>query len=347
MVTGHHRRDFNGRLPITNYQQGSLLVIAIWLIVVLATLAVAMGGGLSTETRMMRYQWAKAQAKAWARAGVILAMQRLAQDARQTDEPYDWLGDDWAFFSQDKPGTDSTVWIVQRPVEGRDPSRFSGHVAIQIVDEERKLNLNVAMEEALAHLLGHREVARAILDYRDADGELLEATAPPSSMSQRTPIRFIEELWAIPDFNAQAQIRQALIQHTTIYTEGVININTTHVEVLAAVTGEPGLAEHLVRSRPGLDGQFGTDDDCRATMASMAANELASCANMDEEALVSLFTKANVVVRSAVFRILIVGAVHRPLIRYRVAAIVRRGGSAAQPIWVSGEPFQILAWREG
>ena len=328
MVTGNYRRDFNYQLPITNYQQGSLLVIALWLIVILATLAVVVSGGLSTETRMMRYQWAKAQARAWARAGVILAMQRLAQDAKQIDEPYDWLGDDWACFSQGEPDADSTVWIVQRPVEGTDPARFSGHIAIQIVDEERKLNLNVATQEMLAHLLGHREVARAILDYQ-------------------APIRLIEEFWLIPGLGAQAQIQQALTQYTTVYTEGAININTAHTEVLAAIAGEPSLAERLTGSRPGPDGQLGTADDCRATMASTAAIELASCANVDEEVLVSLFTKANVVVRSAVFRILTVGKVHKPLVRYRIEAVVRHGGAGGQPIRVSGEPFQILTWREG
>ena len=64
--------------------------------------AVAVSSYLSTETRLTRYHLARCQARAWAKAGVLLAMQRLASDAMQPEDAsqpelaYDWLGDDWA-----------------------------------------------------------------------------------------------------------------------------------------------------------------------------------------------------------------------------------------------------------
>src|SRR3989338_1833318 len=122
MVTGNKRAEiFNYQLPITNYQKGSLLVITLWLIAVLAMVAVALSRFLSTETRLMRYHGARAQARAWAEAGVRLAMHRLQEDTNA----YDGLGERWATPSPDDRAH-PTSWEVSFP---------EGSVSITITDE--------------------------------------------------------------------------------------------------------------------------------------------------------------------------------------------------------------------
>lgn len=281
--------------------QGSILVVSLWLLATLAVLAVSLAGLLSTETRLMRYRLARLQAKTWARAGVYLAMQRLGRDVQAGEEEFDWLGDEWALPAQDVHVSDSSL-------------------AIQIVDEERRLDLNAVGEQILADFLDHAAAARAIAAYRD---------------DAHRPITRLEELWELPDMPDDPELRQRLATSATVLTSGRVNINTVNRDVLTAFTADGALVDRLVESRPGPDGRLGTADDCLATMASTAATDLASCAGVDQHALISLLTQQSFDVRSSVFRILVRAAVETLGVQYRVEAMVRR------------EPFQILAWREG
>jgi type II secretory pathway component PulK len=322
-----------------NAERGSLLVVTLWLIAVLAMVSISLAGYLSTETRLMRYDLARAQAKAWARAGVYLAMQRLAQDDKPGEERCDWLGDDWA-----------SAWVIPLPAEPRSPVTWRGHAAIQITDEERRIDLNIAKEETLATLIQNAEAARAVVDYRDPDDEGVDATVQPPYAPKNAPIRALEELWEIPRISQDAAVQSIVRQHGGLYAHGAVNINTVGAEVLEALDGDRSLVEQLIRSRPGPDGVLGSQDDCKATTISTAAAELASCAGLDEageESLIALLTRAAFDVRSSVFRILVVGETEQPSARHRIEAVVRRGSQDGSSIRVGQEPFAILAWKEG
>ena len=298
----------------TRRTRGSILVVSLWLLATLAVLAISLAGLLSGETRLMRYRLARLQAKTWARAGVYLAMQRLGRDVQTGEEAFDWLGDAWALPAQDVRVSD-------------------GSLAIRIIDEERKLDLNAAGEPLLGDFLDDAAAARAIAAYRD---------------DAHRPLVRLEELWELPCLPDDEAVRQRLAESATVGTSGRVNINTVNRDVLAAFIADEGLVTRLVESRPGPDGRLGTADDCVAVMAGTAAADLASCSGVDQQALVSLLTQQSFEVRSSVFRVLVVAAVEALGVRYRVEVVVRRGAGASGDIVVlAHQPFQILAWREG
>ncbi len=335
-------------------QKGSLLVVTLWLIITLSLAAIALFGYLATETRLMRYHVARAQAKAWAKAGVSLALQRLAQDANEPDgNAYDWLGDDWAYFPQQEPEGDPTVWVVQVPLGSTEASRVNGQVAIQVLDEERRLNLNAADQDTLARFLGNPDVAKAIVDYRSPEDEGIDTTVQPPYLPKNAEIRVLEELWDIPRVSADSVAPQRVRAQGTVSTQGALNVNTATPDVLTAVAGEQsaGIISALVAIRPGNDGQLGTPDDCKITRLNPAVFEPEICDDqLDQAALAGLLSLPHLVVASSVFRIRIDAQMEKPPVHYRLEAIVHRGnpqGTSDSTLEISGESFQILRWQEG
>lgn len=346
-----------------------MLVIALWIVILLSIAAVALSRYLATETRLMRYHLAHAQVQAWARAGVYLAMERLAVDANtpessNPDKFYDWLGDDWAYLSQGSLPSDPTTWVVPLPVDLQNPTLPGSQVNIQVTDEERKLDLNTAVDPPLTNLLQNAQAVQAIIDYRDPDSDGPhegDLTLQPPYVPKNGPFTTLEELWDLPPVSADAAVVQQCDQETTVsLSQGTVNINTVSAAVLKALVNDTtldALIDTFMTSRPGVDGIFGTDDDCKATNkdSGTAAQELANCTTAGDPApWVTLLSKSTLSfdVSSSVFRIVAVGQNQQPSIQYRIEAIVLRGitgngGPAGHTVQVSGQPFQLLAWKEG
>ena len=339
---------------------GSILVVTLWVIIILAAVAVALGQYLSMEIRLVRYRMARAQARAWAYSGVVLAMQRLAQDASGPTGSYDWLGDVWAVPSTHGAGdAGAGTWAVALHGTGTD-GRGDGDVRVTVADEERRLDLNAAAEPVIARLAADGEAARALVDYRDADttGEYEgDAARQPPYAPKNAPMWQLEELREIPDVAQEAQ--QSLLRDGTVATGGAVNINTAAPEVLSAFVDEanPDAAalrraiDAIVASRPGPDGLLGTDDDCKATLKEQAAIQLAACSGLaasGEGSAADLLWSLNAQwsVSSSAFRIIAVSHLVRPDISYRIEAIVKRGVSGALAVSWFGQPFQVLAWSE-
>ena len=190
------------------HERGSLLVITLWLIAVLSLIAVGLANYLSAEVRLSGYQLARAQAKSWAKTGLYLAMERLAEDAKDADEACDWLDDDWA-----------------GPLDV--PMENGGGVIVQVTDDERRLDLNgeAASVAVLSNLLEVGEVAEAVMGYRK-----------PERGPART-IRVMEELFDIPAVQAHQETGPVLRAQTTVYTQGHVNLNTASAALLQAMKG--------------------------------------------------------------------------------------------------------------
>lgn len=304
------------------HRDGSLLVVTLWLVTILSVLAVAIARYLSVEVRLTKYRLAREQAKALARSGVYLAIQRLMADATEgkpTYEPYDWLGDEWA--------------IQQDPI-------ISGvtQVSVSVTDEDRKLNINAITQPVLERLGVQSEQAGAIIDYIDVDQET--PTVQPPYYPKNGPISALEELLDIPGLDSETQdmLQRELTTFTTPTTPPTLNINTVEERVLVALNADRAIANQLVSSRPGDNGIFGDDDDCRATSQTNAGNELSACAfrGGSGSELDALMTLANFTVVSSTFRIRTEAFVEASKVRYRIDAVVQRSN-----------PPVILSWREG
>ena len=313
---------------------GSLLVITLWLVTILSVLAVAIGRYLSTEVRITRYRQAQEQAKALARSGVYVALQRLAQDQQET---YDWLGDDWA-----------VILTTATPPHT---------ITITITDEERKLNINAVTAPQLESLVGTGPLPQDIVDYIDQQNTGERSVDEPPYFQKNAPVATLEELRAIPGMTEPvfAQLQHATAAFPAGTTAPTVNINTAEPEVLLAIAGptldnEPSqtIISALIASRPGLNGILGDADDCKATTAitsnvNAAAIELGDCAlGGREQPFITLLSKpnSNFSVSSSTFRITVDALVQPQQVGYHVVAVVQR--PAAQ-----GQEPKIVAWREG
>lgn len=319
--------------------RGSLLIITLWIIAVLAAAALAAGGYLAMDTRLLRYASAQAQARQWVRAGVMAAMARLASDL-QDEAPgvpeADWLGDVWA-----------PAWTTELPMAGE--STLRGTVTVTITDDERRLNVNLATEDVLTALLQDASAAQAIVAYRDAVEEPPDTGVMPPYLPKNAPIAVLEELWQVPVIETGAEFRVALAAHATAHGAGAVNINTVSEAVLLAFGGDPSVVGKLIDARPGLDAVFGTSDDCVATDVAQAAVQLAACAQVDPDALVGLLSVANAgVVASSIFRIEAEVSLERPSLRMRAVVIVdRSGASGSGPrMEIGGAHMTVMRWDE-
>lgn len=330
---------------------GSLLVVTLWLVTILSLLAVAIGRYLSTEVRIVRYQQAREQAKALARSGVYLALQRLALDQQ---EAYDWLGDDWAVMSSHTQA-DPTIWVVDVPSGTLITTTPLHTITITIADEERKLDINAVTAGQLESFIGTGPLPQDIVDYIDQQNTGERSVDEPPYVQKNAPVAALEELRAIPGMTNEvfAQLQHATAVFPAGTTTPTVNINTAEPEVLLAIVGgttatldsDPALPiiSALVESRPGVNGILGDDDDCKATDIrdrNLAAIELGNCAlSGRQQPFLELLQKANFSVSSSTFRITVEVFVQPQGVRYHVVAVVQRPPP--------GEPPAIVAWREG
>lgn len=310
--------------------RGVVLITVLWLITILALVAVALAGYLSTETRLARYRLARAQARAWAQGGVWLGVQRLAHDSRSTDpstrlsaslrivpsepresrddEGYDWLGDDWSYV-----GTDPArplAWRVAVPLQ-RAAAAFQGQVTIHITDEERRLSTQA------------------------------------SDALRQDPAMSAEDA---------AVVREETSPH--LAAESTLNINTADERLLQALfqtAGRPWLAEQLVAYRWDPEDGTAAENGSRFSRLTPEVETVGAPLNPGiKEALTQVMAGplgGLLGVRSEHFTITAVAEIGQPAVRYRVAAVVRRsvaattGHDATGAVRISGVTFQVLAWR--
>ncbi|MBI3321152.1 MAG: general secretion pathway protein GspK [Candidatus Omnitrophica bacterium] len=326
-------------MPRARGQSGSLLIITLWLVAILAVLAMAIARYLSTEIKLARYRLAREQAAALARSGVYLAMQRLAQDAEQ--EPYDWLGDEWASAPGAEESEDPAAWVVPVTLGEQRPE---ADVVVTIVDEERKLPLNLAEKASLALLLGDDALAQTIVEARDAESPSNPAedrpTQIPPYVAKDGGFVAPEELMDLPDVTPE--LYRTLRANTTPYLTAAqtLNLNTVTPEVMSALGLTKSAIDAVVRFRDGLDGPAAHTQDGIFTQAGTAVlDALGATALIDADR--TLLASDRFGVRSETFTVVAEGRAGQPLVQVRVTAVVRRAGCADHV----PAPC-IVAWRE-
>lgn len=335
-----------------------MLVVTLWLIVVLAVGAVALSGYLSTETRLMRYHIANAQARAWAESGVFLALERLAADAQhperllpggaQTATTYDWLGDEWASFPEhvDDPGT----WAVRLPTQPEPHVNLSGQLTIRIVDEERKLDINplkmktppADVQQVFQTLLTTTpETVNLIVDYLDDDSNQtlpggIEHTDSPAYTAKNAAMSSLAELEGIPNLPTDPAFWNTLRDEVTVAPVKKLNINTVSPALLGALGLTPAVVVAIDTYRHEADGVF--DDPARIPLIVRIRTTVAG----QDQAILGTFD-----VTSSFFRIESTVTLDAPAVTCRIEAVVRRGSSAPTPsMRVDGQSFDVLTWSE-
>lgn len=314
-------------------RSGSLLIITLWLVTILTVLAVAVARYLSLEVKVTKYALAREQAEALARSGVYVAMQQLVAESTQGAPPsVDWAGEAWA--------------VAQPPL-----MTPRGEVQVTMIDEERKLNLNLADEAMLTRLTNSPVVAKAIIDYRDPaeDGE-----DHPPYLAKNERIAAREELLELPDLAQDAdRLYPVLAEAASPYLpdDARLNINTAPAPVLRALGLSDVVVDVMERFRLGPDGPEAHAQDGifegEGTMIVQRVRELLGPSvdfdsadfNTDRE-LLGIFGTS-----SQTFTVTAAGSVAQPAVHISVEAVVRRNGCPAP---AGGEAPQvcIVAWKK-
>ncbi len=272
------RRILPGRSasPSPADRRGSILIITIWAICFLSTLAVILGLGVRQKLRLVQRLDERDKIHLAAAAGIQRAIVQIRQDRESSFTSF-----------QDTCANDPAVFNEMEIGDGRVSIRYdffdesSGQTQIRYgpVDEERKINVNTADAEVMERLfkvvlsadeMQAQDLAASIIDWRDGDSELstpvgsAEDTfyrnlASNSYEAKDAPLDVLEELRLIKGMDPNSM--EKLKDYLTVYGDGKININTAPKAVLLAVGMSTYLVDKVLSYRFGKDGTLGTGDD--------------------------------------------------------------------------------------
>lgn len=262
--------------------RGSILISSLWIVGILALLAVGIGFRAVLELRLNERSMDRLRATYFARAGVFKAQDLLLRDK---PAPYDNLYTCGVTFAEGE----NPERVFGGETNKLDGGSFSiyydtkgGGKQYGLMDEERRININVAgnkpadvaefkrMMKSLSSNLTD-ETVNAILDWQDEDSDPLPGDAEdPYYMNLEHPYhcknwKFIapEELLLVKGITPQ--IFDEIKDSITVWGSGKINVNTAPEKVLNAVFNDDGHYNDLISKirsfQRGPDLTEGTADD--------------------------------------------------------------------------------------
>jgi len=271
-------------------QAGSILITTLWIMAILALLAMGIGFRAGLEVRLSRYYLDDLKARYIANAGAVKAKDYLLK--HDTAEDYDTLYECGISLEIDQ--TPESIFGAQFNKIG--DGSFSVSYVISggeqtvtrygMMDEDRKFNLNfnnIPLPDKrneyrrILTLLSpsiSQEIISAMLDWQDAD----DAVSIPGGAEsiyyseqiehpyecKNADIELNEEILLIK--GVTPQLYEEIKRYITVYTSGKININTASQKVLNAILNNqnqeyPFIADKIVDYRRGPDDVEGTADD--------------------------------------------------------------------------------------
>lgn len=304
--------------------KASVLAIILWILIILAMLAVSIGHRVSMSLRLSGYQKDRLKAYYLAKAGLNLAIAEIIND-KTAD--FDSLADGWA----DNEAVFKKIVLNDNPDEFAVVSynTFDSNNELSInygaIDEERKININTASKELLVALLekcgvdAAEEIADNILIWRGDIADENKAYENSGYPAKAGIFSNVEELNLVKGITGKDyQILKGLI---TVYSDGWININTVSFEVLTifarGIAKELGLGQDfadtiagkIITLRDGL-GQFKAKSEINITVTG------------DEETAVFNKLMGNIAINSGNFLIESVGNVRK--IKSQITAVYSR-----------------------
>ncbi len=246
-------------------ETGSLLIIALWALLVVGLLALGVSHGARFALRLTEYQRDEIRLTQGAKAAAAFCAGVVSEEG----PPVTALNQPWrADFSR---GGD-------HPIPG---GSFTVH-GFGLVDEEGKVNLNEASAGELNRIFEN------------------EPRCVVSVQQQR--LFSVSELRALPGMTVEAYER--IKDAVTVHGSGRININTAGAKTLEFLGMKKPLIGKIMNFRGGPDGINGTaDDGVFRNLAGMAGELGARVVLTDEEraVLAELLSRGRLTVRSRVF----------------------------------------------
>ncbi len=261
--------------PLLIDSRGSILIMALWSISLLAVFAVTIGYQVRQKITLVRRLDDRSELRSIADAGVRRAMAEIRQEPKERG--YDCMSNAWSnnelVFKDVNIGS-GTFNVCYNYLD-----EFSGKITRRygMVDEESKLNVNKAGHAAIGRLLrsmdigeaDSQDLAASIEDWRDADSAFVvplgsaedqyynALTAPYEAKD--TDFEAPDELLLVKGMTRP--LYDKLSKYITVYGSGKVNINTASRNVLYAVGVDSATVDKIMQFRPGKDGVLGTVDD--------------------------------------------------------------------------------------
>lgn len=239
-------------------ERGSILILTLWVIFLLALLAVAVGSQVEARLTLARRMSLRTTGYYAACTGLARSLAVLEQDTNGWDAAGDpWAGNPAAFSNQ-AAGAGVFTLLTEVDLAGGGRGTNAG-----LGDEQGRIDLNLARVELLASLLREvggvseeraREVAAAITTARTKPPPhspgLSTKTGWVSSRLEQGPLLSIQELQWITGMTGEAF--RKIEDVVTVHGGYRVNLNTAGAAVLRAVARATGrgtsqTAESLTR----------------------------------------------------------------------------------------------------
>lgn len=247
-------------------QRGSVLILALWVLTILVILAVGVGFQMSLEAKVAGTHRDRLRALSLARSALSRAIWTLEQD----DPAVDSLGEPWAtgigkegeplFEAVPLDESSGGSWSIFYEKEDPEESEGKQELVYAFLDEDRKINLNLASREQLVNIasalkemdLEMVDMVVKILAWRGDPIEDPQDTWYLVGKPKEAPFEQLEELRLFEGMTEA--LFEELKGIVTVYgpTEGEsfdVNINTTDSRILQYLGLQETLAGEWIALR--------------------------------------------------------------------------------------------------
>ncbi|MFT5388177.1 MAG: general secretion pathway protein K [Lysobacterales bacterium] len=262
---------------ILKNNKGSILVFTLWVVSLLTIFAVQIGLTIRQRTTLLSRIETRSTLRHIAEAGIKKSLSALKLDLERNNQIYTAFG---KYYRHNNPQKFNNIFVGNGVSQvqynkfdtiGADPILRYG-----FVDEERKLNINLADHVELERLIENttqiahdeaRDIANAIISWREIGDTELAGFYSDDYYSQLeypyevkgAPFETISELRLLR--SVTEIIYETLKPFITTYGSGRVNINTVSPQVLNALGVSTTLIDKILIVRKGLDGIDDTADD--------------------------------------------------------------------------------------
>lgn len=349
--------------PLANNHKGTILVLVLWSLCLLAIFAVHLGSGARQKIIMVGRLDARDRLHFIAEAGVKRAILELKKKRGMSG--FDALKDCWSnsicIFKEIQLGVGS--FTVSYDYLNRESGEYQ--IRYGIIDEERKININKTKRiviERLFKIVGLREMeaqnlSASIVDWRDGDSEL---SIPLGSAEDRyyrnlkesyeakdMDFEVLEELFLVKGMNRE--IFDKIKDSITIYGEGRVNINTAGEEVLLSLGLLESVVNKILSFRCGQDLiEASADDNVFDSSANIAAqlSQFYSLGDREAANLNNLVSAKKLTTKSDNFMIKSVAKLSKKDTSLEVICVFERFSEDSDENG-SKKGGKIRYWREG
>jgi type II secretory pathway component PulK len=230
----------------------SMLVVLVFLTAVIG----AMTSGLMSEMKYVQLQQQYVTVRYVARSGFETACRELLNDPTRYDAPTDPWGPNAAVFEN--------IAVGEGVAEVSHRDEATGDLRYGVVDEERKLNVNLAAPEVLQRLSPAftDEIVDTVVKARS---ERPFVTLDQMAALPNMPQGFLDET----STEAPAGLRSLL----TVRGDGRVNVNTAPAAVLAALPGfDAEMAGKVVSTRTAGGGALESLGDVQEALGEAAGS---------------------------------------------------------------------------